>query len=43
VVVSLTAADEAIRRRLLDDAIQRAPRSPQISLGPIGQLFDPTQ
>jgi hypothetical protein len=43
VSVSLTAAEEAIRRRLLDDAIQRAPRSPQIRLGAVGQLFDSTQ
>jgi hypothetical protein len=43
VVVPLTAAEEAIRRRLLDDAIQGVPSSPRVSLGAIGQLFDPTQ
>jgi hypothetical protein len=39
----LTAADEAIRQRLLEDAISGAPRPPQLSLGAVDQLFDPTQ
>jgi hypothetical protein len=39
----LSEAEEAIRRRLFDDAISGAARSPQLSLGPVGQLFDTTQ
>jgi hypothetical protein len=42
-VVRLSDAERAIKQRLFEDAISRAPRSPQVSLGAIDQLFDHTQ
>jgi hypothetical protein len=39
----LTAAEEAIRKRLFDDAISATPRPPALSLGALDQLFDRTQ
>jgi hypothetical protein len=41
--VPLTAADLAIKRSLLEDAISRAPRAPDISIGWADRLFDPLQ
>ena len=41
--VHLTAEEEAIRQHLYDDAVLRAPRVPQLSLGGIERLFDFTQ
>ena len=41
--VSLNAAQTAIKRQLLDDAVKRPPRAPQISLGSMERLFDLTQ
>ena len=41
--VSLDAKQSAIKQQLFDDAVNRAPRAPQISLGAAGTLFDVTQ
>ncbi|HTI41903.1 MAG TPA: hypothetical protein VL693_08770 [Vicinamibacterales bacterium] len=41
--VHLTAEEEVIRQHLYDDAVLRAPRVPQLSLGGIERLFDFTQ
>ena len=41
--VSLNPAQAAIRQHLFDDAVLRAPRVPQVSLGAINALFDLTQ
>lgn len=42
-VVPLSAAENAIKQHLLEDAISRAPRAPQVSLGVIDRLFDFSQ
>ena len=41
--VSLNAAQAAIKQHLFEDAVLRAPRVPQVSLGAIDELFDLTQ
>jgi hypothetical protein len=41
--VHLTAEEEAIRQHLYEDAVLRAPRVPQVSLGGIERFFDFTQ
>jgi hypothetical protein len=41
--VSLNAAQTAIKRQLLDDAVRRPPRAPRVSLGSMERLFDLTQ
>ena len=41
--VVLTAEEEAIKQHLYEDAIFRAPRVPQLSLGAIDRFFDFTQ
>ncbi|MBM3817476.1 MAG: hypothetical protein FJW14_00465 [Acidimicrobiia bacterium] len=40
---SLDAPQAAIKQQLFEDAVLRAPRVPQLSLGAIGALFDRTQ
>jgi hypothetical protein len=42
-ILKLTAEEQAIKQHLSDDAILRAPASPQISLGVLDRLFDFTQ
>ncbi len=41
--VALNAAQSAIKQHLFEDAVLRAPRVPQVSLGAIDALFDLTQ
>jgi hypothetical protein len=41
--VPLSAAENAIKQQLWEDAISRAPRAPQVSLGVIDRLFDFSQ
>jgi hypothetical protein len=41
--IHLTAEEEAIRQHLYEDAVLRAPRVPQVSLGVIERFFDFTQ
>jgi hypothetical protein len=41
--IRLNAAEEAIRQHLYEDAVLRAPRVPQVSLGGLERLFDFTQ
>ena len=41
--LALTAEEQAIKQHLYDDAIVRAPRVPQLSLGAIDRWFDFTQ
>ena len=41
--VALDAAQSAIKQHLFEDAVLRAPRVPQVSLGAIDELFDLTQ
>jgi hypothetical protein len=41
--LALTAEEQAIKQHLYDDAVLRAPRVPQLSLGAIDRWFDFTQ
>jgi hypothetical protein len=41
--LALTAEEQAIKQHLYDDAVLRAPRVPQLSLGVIDRWFDFTQ
>ena len=41
--IHLTAEEEAIRQHLYEDAVLRAPRVPQLSLGVLDGVFDFTQ
>ena len=41
--IRLTAEEETIRQRLYENAVLRAPRVPQLSLGGVERLFDFTQ
>jgi hypothetical protein len=41
--VRLSAEEEAIRQHLYEDAVLRAPRVPQLSLGVLDRMFDFTQ
>ena len=41
--IHLSAEEEAIRQHLYEDAVLRAPRVPQLSLGGVGRMFDLTQ
>jgi hypothetical protein len=41
--VTLDATQTAIKRQLMDAAVRRTPRGPQVSLGALDRLFDLTQ
>jgi hypothetical protein len=41
--IQLNAEEQAIRQHLYDDAVLRAPRVPQLSLGGVDRVFDFTQ